>query len=596
MKPFFSTALAGAALGLLAAGPAAAQAPAALDSLRQRLATAPPDTNRVLLLDELCWQFSGTDVPQATAYGRQGLALARRLGYRRGLLKCLTDLGNCAAYAADFPAGTRYFLEAVRLARQPPARLQIVGFAYNGLANLHISQKEFAPAQRYLEQALALSRQTHSAPDRALFGGSLGNVLRLREQYPAAEAQLRRALALYDSLGNPLGRAHCLTNLAVLCADTRRWAAARRHGQQALAVSRALHHDYFLGTTLNTLALVELATGHLAPAEAYARQSLACARRAGNLEIVADNYQALARIGALRGAYGAAYGWQQRYQHTHDSLVSEDKNAAVAALRVRFGTQQQEARIRALTQRTQALALRAERQRSRLLALLLAAVVLGLGGGGLLLYLSQRRRLARVQREARLRTGIAADLHDEVGTILTRISLQAEALRGAAPAARPALLERLLANSRAAARTMRDIVWGIDAAADTAGSLLDRMRDHLDQTAAPAGLLTELRATGLPDAEALPPELRQHLYLIFKEATTNALRHAPGATCLRVALSRRAGQLELVVENDGRPAAPAARSGMGLRNMRQRAAALRGHLEAGPLPEGGFRVRLVVPG
>ncbi len=220
---------------------------------------------------------------------------------------------------------------------------------------------------------------------------------------------------------------------------------------------------------------------------------------------------------------------------------------------------------------------------------LLAGVVL-LG----LFYSVHRRRVGRILREERLRNRIAADLHDEVGTLLTRISLQAEMIRQSQPAGSPAL-DRLLTNSRAAARTMRDIVWGIDAHADTVGSLLDRMRDHLDQTATPTGLNTQLLVTGLTDAAPLPPETRQQLYLIFKEAVTNTARHARAATQLTVSLTRRANALTLLVQDDGQPHASATRSGLGRRSMEQRAASINGYLTAGFAPGGGFRVEVRVP-
>ena len=579
--------------GLLALAPAArAQSPAVvLDSLRHRLAALPADTNRVLVLDELCWQLSGSDLPQATAYGRQGLALAGRLRYRRGQLKCLIDLGNCASYAPDFVAGTRYFLEAQRLARQAPARPEILGFAYNGLANLHISQHEYAEAQRNLELALALPRQTPA--NRALLGGSLGTVLRLRLQFAAAHRRLRQTLGLYDSLQNPLGRAHCLGQLAQLSADQHRWPAARRYARQALTVSRAIGNDYYLGTNLAVLGLAALAAGQVAAAEAATRQSLTYARHTGNRETVADDYETLTRIAARRQDFAQAYQWQSQRQALRDSLVNESKNAEIAALRVRFGADQQAAHIRELTQRNQVQQLRASQQRSRLLALLLGTVALALAGGGGLLYVVQRRRLAQLRHETALRSRIAADLHDDVGTLLTRVTMQAELLREAQPD--PAL-DRLLTNARSAASTMRDVVWSIDAHADTVGALADRMRDYLNQLGPACAGALHLPAD-LPAARPLPPELRQHLYLVFKEAVTNVVRHARCATHLRVALRPEPGHLVLEVEDDGplTPAAPVGRSGLGLRSMARRAAALGGTFEASPLPEKGFRVRLVVP-
>ncbi|MDO7846972.1 histidine kinase [Hymenobacter sp. M29] len=222
--------------------------------------------------------------------------------------------------------------------------------------------------------------------------------------------------------------------------------------------------------------------------------------------------------------------------------------------------------------------------------------VLAFGLAAASAYWLHRRRLARALREARLRTSIAADLHDEVGTLLTRVSVQAELLRGLPADLQDAALDRLLRNSRAAASTMRDVVWGIDARADSAGSLFDRMREYLDQTAAAAGWQTELSTTDWPDTTPLPPAVRQSVYRIFKEAVTNAVRHAQGATLLRVQMSRRANQLVLSITDDGGPQpARLTRTGMGLLNMAQRAAGLGGHLRAEARAGGGFEVRLEVP-
>ena len=583
-------------LGLLLL-PAAGRAQSAVkvvDSLRARLATLPPlDTSRVLVLDELCWQLSSSDLSQATAYGRQGLRLARRLGYRRGLLKCLIDLGNCASYASDFPAGTRYFLEALRRARQPPQQLTVMGFAYNGLANLHIDQQEYAEAQQRLLQALALTRQTHSLADAALFGSNLGQVLRLREQYAEAGVQLRRALARYRELGQRTGQAHCLEQLGLLALEQQQLPLARAYAQRALALSRALGHDYYVASNLHLLASIALKSQRAAAAEAAARQSLRYARRLGSRTLVVDNYRMLALAEEQRGRYQPAYRWQQRFHQAHDSLLGDEKTAEVARLRVRYDTDQKEARIRELQQLAQLHELRAAQQRSQLLAVLLGAALLALALAGGLWYFYQRRRLERVRAEERLRTRIATDLHDDVGTLLTRVTMQAELLHDVQPS--PAL-NRLLTNSRAAARTMRDVVWSIDAQADTVGALTDRMRDYLDQL--PAALSTALCLSDDVDpAVPLAQEQRQHMYLVFKEAVGNALRHARAATCLCVTLRRQPHTLVLEITDDGHqdPAAPVGRSGLGLRSMARRAAALHGYLEAGPLPGSGFQVRLAIP-
>ncbi len=215
--------------------------------------------------------------------------------------------------------------------------------------------------------------------------------------------------------------------------------------------------------------------------------------------------------------------------------------------------------------------------------------VLLLGG---LLYGIHRARLRGALREERLRTRLAADLHDEVGSLLARVTMQAELLHELAPAPSTALTE-LAEDSRLAATTMRDIVWSIDARADTLAALLDRMHDHLDATARLAGWPTVVFTLdpNLDPAAPLRQVVRQHLYLIFKEAVTNVVRHGHGATAVRVALGPDGrGGLWLVVENDGLPVETRGLSGLGLRNMTQRAALLGVELAVGPRVGGGWRV------
>jgi signal transduction histidine kinase len=221
-----------------------------------------------------------------------------------------------------------------------------------------------------------------------------------------------------------------------------------------------------------------------------------------------------------------------------------------------------------------------------------AALFLALGLG----WWASRQQRRRADRAAQLRTRLATDLHQEVGTLLARVSQQAELLHEQQPEPSPALA-RLLGTSRAATHSVRDMAWSIDAQADTVGALLERMRDYLEQLATPAGLLTELHADGLYGSLRLPPELRQHLYFIFKEAVTNAVRHAVRPTRIVVTLTHYAvaNALMLEVEDDGGPGPAPARTGTGLRTMHERAQALRGQLEVGAQPKGGFRVWLQVP-
>lgn len=218
--------------------------------------------------------------------------------------------------------------------------------------------------------------------------------------------------------------------------------------------------------------------------------------------------------------------------------------------------------------------------------------------GGLCYWLrhSLVRQQARTKKqETRIRSRIAANLHDELGSLLLRIQLQTEALL-MQPREDEASLERLLDTTRSACSAMRDVAWGLDADADTVNALQDRMRDLLDQLALTSSLHFCLTVEGLEDVVALPARLRQEVYLVFKEATTNAVRHAQSPSYLAVRLFRQQNALVLEVQDDGAATAPLNQPGMGLRNMKRRAQGVGGRLEAAPRADGlGFHVAFCVP-
>ncbi|WP_400190419.1 ATP-binding protein [Hymenobacter sp. B81] len=454
------------------------------------------------------------------------------------------------------------------------------------------------PGIAYGREALRLVPRRTAAGRRELSGiyTNLADCASLAPDYRLATACYAQALQLARADRDTANVAVQLANLAAISFRQQQAARASQLLDSAYAAYPPPRYP-------SVQVLLDELRGRLAYARgqhAEAARILEATRRRShadrNLHVEMSATETLVPALEKLGRYRKALRHQRRYAVLRDSLFEESSGRHARELQTLYRTQQQEQQLARQRQHIADLQGRTrlrEAELTRRTTVFLAV----LAGAGLMLVVVVARQRAKhlLERSAaalRMRNRIAADLHDEVGTLLTRVNLQAELLRQGQPD--PAL-DRLLTNSRAAASTMRDIVWSIDAQADTVGALLDRMRDHLDQTAAAAGLDTELTTSGLADHEPLSPEQRQHLYLVFKEAVTNAVRHARHATRLHVTLARQHGELCLTVQDNGRPGASTTRSGMGLRNMHQRAAALRGQLAAEPLADQGFRVQLTVP-
>jgi signal transduction histidine kinase len=116
-------------------------------------------------------------------------------------------------------------------------------------------------------------------------------------------------------------------------------------------------------------------------------------------------------------------------------------------------------------------------------------------------------------------------------------------------------------------------------------------------------LIAGTEAAGLPvrssielPPAALPATVDAAAYRIVQEALTNAIRHS-SASAADVQIRQDGSYLLVAVEDDGdSPIDPEAlRDGNGLRGMTERATVIGGRFQAGPRPEGGFRVQARLP-
>ncbi|MFG1948847.1 sensor histidine kinase [Nonomuraea sp. NPDC048826] len=220
-------------------------------------------------------------------------------------------------------------------------------------------------------------------------------------------------------------------------------------------------------------------------------------------------------------------------------------------------------------------------------------------------YLQEAERRVREaehgkEEEARRRAGeerlrIARELHDVLGHNISLINVQASAaLHGLKK--RPDDAERALRTIKETSketlrelRTTLGVLRQVDEDAPTAPA--DSLA-RLDSLVGASGLAVRTELSGPLDR--VPVEVDLAATRIIREALTNVARHsAAGEATLAVAADD--GRVLIRVDDDG-PGVPFTEgSGYGLVGMRERATALGGSLEAGPRPEGGFRVLASLP-
>jgi signal transduction histidine kinase len=247
------------------------------------------------------------------------------------------------------------------------------------------------------------------------------------------------------------------------------------------------------------------------------------------------------------------------------------------------------------------------------LTVLLAALAPAASLGGIAAHLWHEARENRAARELITETllehtargeraRIAGELHDIVAHHISMVAVQAESARLAVPGLPPAAARRLLAigdTARAALAEMRQLLGVLRE--DTQVNAADRhpqpglglVPELIDEARDASGSATRLilRGATIP----VDPHVELVTYRIVQESLTNARRHAPGAA-VDVELTYTDHTLRLRVRDNGPGPNPTPKAvSHGVAGMRDRAAAVGGHLWTGPAPGGGFLVEAVLP-
>lgn len=212
-----------------------------------------------------------------------------------------------------------------------------------------------------------------------------------------------------------------------------------------------------------------------------------------------------------------------------------------------------------------------------------------------------RLLLRRVEQEAALqkeRTRIAQDMHDELGARFTQISLLGELSRNALnePAKANDFLGQISRTAQAGVKSLDEIVWAVNPRNDTLPDLLDYTGQYALDFVASAGLQCRLDFPDAPPPLEVSGDVRHAIFLIIKEALHNVVKHAQ-ASSVKIGFACTDTEMRWQVEDDGKGFAQGANNALedGLRNMRQRAAALGGQADIESRPGQGTQITVRIP-
>jgi len=214
-----------------------------------------------------------------------------------------------------------------------------------------------------------------------------------------------------------------------------------------------------------------------------------------------------------------------------------------------------------------------------------------------LLYTFHKYRLRQVIKMERMRTRIASDLHDDIGSTLSSISLISEmASRKDKESELARALNKIGIDSRDVLNSMDDIIWSVNPKNDSLSSLTVRLREYAIPLCESKNITFDMNVDEAVYALKLGMDERSNIFLIVKEAVNNAVKHS-GCSLLSVAFILNHKLLEIKIKDDGcgfDPSLPRSRNGV--TNMGRRAKQIGMDYNIKSEKNNGTEIRIIMSG
>ncbi|MDY0081876.1 MAG: two-component regulator propeller domain-containing protein [Ignavibacteriaceae bacterium] len=194
----------------------------------------------------------------------------------------------------------------------------------------------------------------------------------------------------------------------------------------------------------------------------------------------------------------------------------------------------------------------------------------------------------------KIRNRIAQDLHDEIGSNLSSISLMSELIQKDEKIDNESSekIKRIHKVAKGSTQAIRDIVWLTNPSSDSLKDLISKMNEVADNILGKFNLKFDY-PNDVVEINLLP-ETKRNIFFIYKEALNNIIKHAE-AKSVNIKFNVENGSIFLTIKDDGKGFNnELISSGNGLKNIKSRASEINGDLKFESSPGNGTNLELVV--
>lgn len=623
-----------------------------IDSLLIELHNAKEDTAKVNLYHDVSKHYISSNIDTVLYFTQSGIALAQKLGHKKGEMMNLNVLGNYYENKTEYDNALKTYEKALEIAIEINSTQ---GFAmlYNNIGMVHIRQGKYDIALPLMFDALRAEEQLGNQKGISQSYNNIGVIYFYQQNFNRATEYFEKALAMEEKIGDPTAIKQAVNNLGAIYDYLKNYPKAIEQYQKAFELNTTLNDKREMATNLHNIAVAYYNMGDFETSENYHNQSLDLREEIGDTNGIAlayFNYGELLRKSnrlheakayydsgleiavqndllkvqqQIYGAFSELYEHQSNFKlaneylykfiEVKDAILNRENSEILAEVEAKYQTEKKEKDLLESRAVIAEKELKIRRKNATIYGALSLALVLAILG--YLLYKQQKLKNRQLQKEAQLkealnliatqnelqeqRLRISRDLHDNIGAQLTFIISTIDNIKYGFKLQNDKLGEKLQGVSNFTTNTifeLRDTIWAMNKTEISFEDLSARISNFIDK----ARESTLHTGFSFDVSEELNNKYRftsvegMNIYRIIQESVNNALKYAE-AKNISVKINELGNDVIISIQDDGNGFEPEkAQLGNGLNNLRKRTKEINGSLKIDSKPGNGTTIMLKV--
>jgi len=617
-------------------------------SIQQKL-DAPPDTNKVKSLCDLCWEYRYKSADSALIFGNHALRLALEINYPKGVAQAYNDMAIVLIDRANYRTASNYLLESMRIRKglndlpgiaslynklgiidQKQGRLkdalenQIealkiyqklnqdkwIGYTLNNIAIIHQNLGNFDKALEYHQKGLEYRIKLKDQEGEATSYGNLGNLYARMNDTVQAINYYERAIELSRRLKKEEMISANLSNIGNIFMARKDYNKALKFFGESLEIRERHGDSKGISSTLSRMGTVYTQTGRYREAASALNRSLQIARKISVVEEELSALLSMAKLKAITHQSDSSFVLMNRYIQVRDSVYDARIKQQILDVQSQYETDKLEQDLFLIKKDKEFTEVKLQ-QRKTELWLLIFVMISVTGAGIFLFYRHQARQKAVVhaerisEQETRLsavfqaqeeeRRRIAKELHDGVGQTISAIKMNYQSLSG--KLAEKELVSdfqkigKMLDNAGTEVRSISHQM--IPKELEQFG-LVPAVEGMLNLNFENSPLKVQFEHSGF--TERIGNQIELVLFRVLQELVSNIIKHSK-ANQLTVQLVKLQTHVVMNVSDNGIgfDVESKEKNGIGLLNMASRIDAIKGHIHYDSASGKGTTVTIRTP-